>query len=636
MRIKTSILALLFSAGMALAQQQGVTVQQDDASFTLSNGIVTAKIAKRNGDIISLVYKGIETLTDKSGHAGGYWSHDASSPDQIKQITIDPASNGGERGEVSVKGISNGRRLGRPAGLAAGAEGDFPADIEIRYALGKGDSGVYTYSILHHKPEYGPGSIGEARYCAKLAATFDWIHIDDRHNKYYPNDIPGEDKYVYTANQYQNRAYGFSSAKDKIGWFIINPTVEYLSGGPTKVEFLCHRDTTAVEAPCVLNYWRSSHYGGAVLAVKEGEDYTRVVGPFMIYVNSAEDPQAMFKDARAQAEKEAGKWPYAWVQVPEYAASKRSEVSGQLVINDPLAPDAKMNGKLMVGLTANPWQMTPAAGRNGQVPQPRTIDWQTDAKNYQYWGAGDSATGKFTVSDVRPGTYVLRAFADGIMGEFAKGEIIVPEGGQPLDLGKVEWKPTRRGKQLWQVGVPNRTATEFAGGDHYWDPETKINYAKLFPNDVNFIIGKSDPAKDWYYEHIPHNIDPNARVVPFSGVQAKPGNATPYKITFDLPAAQKGKAFLRIAFCTSSTRSVAVSVNDQPSGEFANLPNDSTITRHGIQGIWFERELSFDASTLKQGTNTLTLTVPSGNVNNGVIYDVVRLEVDDTATAMAE
>jgi rhamnogalacturonan endolyase len=377
--------------------------------------------------------------------------------------------------------------------------------------------------------------------------------------------------------------------------------------------------------------------------VKEGEAYKRVVGPFMIYVNSGEDPQAMFKDARAQAEKESKKWPYAWVPVPEYAAKTRSEVSGQIVINDPLAPDAKMNGKMMVGLTAEPWQMTPppAAARAGgpppPQPQPRLIDWQTDAKNYQYWNPGDSSTGKFTVPAVRPGKYVLRAFADGIMGEFAKADIVVPEGGKPVDLGKIEWKPVRKGKQLWQVGIPNRTATEFAGGDHYWDPETKINYAKLFPEDVNFVIGKSDPAKDWYYEHIPHNVDPNARVVPFSGVQTSvPGKATPYKITFDLPQAQNGRAILRIAFCTSSARSLGVAVNDQPVGEFTGLPNDSTITRHGIQGIWFERELTFDASTLKAGTNTLTLTIPSGNVNNGVIYDVVRLEVDDSATAMAE
>jgi rhamnogalacturonan endolyase len=60
-----------------------------------------------------------------------------------------------------------------------------------------------------------------------------------------------------------------------------------------------------------------------------------------------------------------------------------------------------------------------------------------------------------------------------------------------------------------------------------------------------------------------------------------------------------------------------------------NSTADSTIVRHNIQGIWFERELPFHASMLKQGTNTLTMTIPAGSLNSGVIYDCVRLELDE-------
>jgi rhamnogalacturonan endolyase len=75
--------------------------------------------------------------------------------------------------------------------------------------------------------------------------------------------------------------------------------VEYLSGGPTKVEFQGHRDTNQVAAPCVLNYWRSSHYGGANVDVAQGEHWTKVIGPFFIYCNSGGDPQALGGCARA-------------------------------------------------------------------------------------------------------------------------------------------------------------------------------------------------------------------------------------------------------------------------------------------------------------------------------------------------
>ena len=45
----------------------------------------------------------------------------------------------------------------------------------------------------------------------------------------------------------------------------------------------------------------------------------------------------------------------------------------------------------------------------------------------------------------------------------------------------------------------------------------------------------------------------------------------------------------------------------------------------------YERELAFDASLMKKGENALKLIVPAGPVNNGVIYDYLRLELDESA-----
>ncbi len=64
-------------------------------------------------------------------------------------------------------------------------------------------------------------------------------------------------------------------------------------------------------------------------------------------------------------------------------------------------------------------------------------------------------------------------------------------------------------------------------------------------------------------------------------------------------------------------------------------PGEGVITRHPIQGLWYERDFSFDASLMKQGENTLTLTVPSGPITNGVIYDYLRLEIDENPAAGA-
>lgn len=72
MKLRTILItvSLLPMLGFAAAQPTAVTVSENDSSFTLSNGIVTARVLKSNGDIRSLQYKGIEILTDQSGHAG--------------------------------------------------------------------------------------------------------------------------------------------------------------------------------------------------------------------------------------------------------------------------------------------------------------------------------------------------------------------------------------------------------------------------------------------------------------------------------------------------------------------------------------------------------------------------------------
>jgi rhamnogalacturonan endolyase len=207
---------------------------------------------------------------------------------------------------------------------------------------------------------------------------------------------------------------------------------------------------------------------------------------------------------------------------------------------------------------------------------------------------------------------------------------------RPIDLGTLTWKPVRRGKQLWEIGVPNRTAAEFAGADTFWVPEMPLRYATRFPHDVNFAIGKSDPRRDWFFQHVPHNEDPAATSRPFFGITIA-GRATPYTISFQVAgnAAPRGRATLRVAICGGGAREIAVAVNGQPAGRIKRLLVDGAITRHSIRGLWYEREVAFDAALLKPGANTVTLTVPAGPVNNGVIYDYLRLELDESATGAA-
>jgi rhamnogalacturonan endolyase len=418
-----------------------------------------------------------------------------------------------------------------------------------------------------------------------------------------------EHKYDYSAVQFDTLAWGWSSTSKHVGLWFINPTIEYLSGGATKLELSAHRDATfgtdpnAPAPPCLLNYWRGSHYGGSSCVVVAGEHWNKAIGPFLIYCNSGSNPDEMYHDALSRSADETKAWPCDWVNGVDYPhRDQRANVSGQIVLNDGGNPTARMS-HLLVGLAAPDYT---APSRFGSM----LVDWQLDAKHYEFWARGDDE-GRFTIAAVRPGKYTLHAIATGVLGELTKTDVQI-EPGKPIDLGRLDWKPARFGRQLWDIGIPDRTAGEFLHGDHYWQWGLYNEYPKDFPNDVNFIIGKSDFHKDWNYCQCPRADRPDG---------------TTWSIEFDLPEAPHGKATLRLAFAATSARSLTVTVNDQPAGRVSSLIDTAAIRRDSIRGYWYERDVPFDASLLKRGHNLLKLTIPPGNPMSGIEYDYVRLEL---------
>jgi rhamnogalacturonan endolyase len=683
---------------------QPVTVTDDGTSFILSNGYLVATINKKTGDMTSLKVYGLETQGYVSGHHAGYWEQNPNGAARMEsKLTIDPKTNGGKRAEVSIKGWSDGKNLnsgssqpstespeseippgaqtapqaqlppgvqrnrgtnrgpapgarpnGAPAASGAPAGGRGPGllvDMEIRYSLGRGEKGIYTYAIFTHQPSYGATQIGESRYGMKLnGSVFDWLSIDSQRNMAMPTGADWdkgtdlnmkearrlttgvkagqvEHKYDYCADQFDTPAFGWSSTKQRVGIYFINPSVEFLSAGPTHFELTGHLDDGDGGDPTLLDYWRGSHYGGAILPIAAGEDWNKVVGPILIYVPTDATPAANFADAKRQAKIEAAKWPYAWVEGVDYPkAAQRATVSGQLILRDPQMPAAKLPN-LLVGL-AYPDQPPVAAQPGGRTPEQMT--WQNDAKHYEFWARG-SSNGSFSIPNVRPGTYELHAIADGVLGEYAKADITVKSGGE-VDLGKLVWVPVRYGRQLWQIGIPNRSASEFLRGDDHWHWGEYIEYARLFPNDVNFTIGQSDFRKDWFIYQVPHDELANDLL------GRGQGRATPWKINFTLAQAPASgdRAILRLAIAGAGARSIAVEVNGQDAGSVSGLVYNATINRDGVEGSWVEKDLTFDASLLHAGANTLTLTVPAGGITSGIAYDVVRLELASARLAAAQ
>jgi len=652
-----------------------VTVADSGGAWILDNGIVKATISKGNGRMTALVYHGINTMA-----GGGYWEQTPARA--TASLTIDPAKNGGERAEVSVKG--------------APGQG---IDIELRYALARGVSGIYAYAIYTHPAANGTASYGENRYITKLNHDFNWISVDSDRNMlectpqdwgagvvihakeqrilstgYYKNSV--EHKYSYNAIQYKIPAYGWSSTKDHIGVWFINPTTEYLSGGASKLELVCHFDANDNPDPIILDYWCAGHYGGgAGCNIPAGENWNKVVGPILVYCNALADPKVpsaadlatleatagnptvppawhdnattLFQDALAQAQVEKAQWPYDWVNGVDYPhKEQRGTVTGQLVLNDPQAATTKLPN-LTVGL-AHPDYSSRAGGFVLRSGNGNLVTWEHDGNYYQFWTDGTD-DGKFTISNVRPGNYTLHAFADGVLGEFAQTSITVTAG-QSLDLGKIEWKPVRDGKQIWEIGYPDRTGGKFYKGDpaNYWLWGWYVRYGDLFPNDITYTIGKSDYHKDWFFEQVPHALsdawknpaakDPLNQQFGWMKTAAPGedmwrtigrGRATTWTIKFNMDKASQGQATLRVALAgADGGGGLAVAVNGQSVGTIRTVATNA-LRYNTDKGVWREYTQAFDAALLKPGENEMQLTVPAGDLTSGVVYDYLRLELDE-------
>ena len=739
-----------------------VTLTDNGDSWTLDNGIVKATILKSNGNMTTVYYHGIDIPNARSE----YWEQTPAGTVTAK-VTIDPSTNGGQRAEVSVKGVNPGtpgvrgggggptpgagatggargpRGGGAPAAGGPGAGGALRAgagapvapsapgaggpgapgaggpfgpgaarsgvpsgagrggmDIEVRYTLERGVSGFYTYAEYTHPASYPPAGEGESRFILQMNPTFNWISVDKDRNQLmianqdqrsgvvihakeqsiildgvYKNSV--EHKYSYCAVMDKLTAWGWSSTKDHIGVYFINPSNEYIGGGPEKLDLVAHMGAT------LLDYWTSGHYaGGSGNNIPNGESWKHVAGPIFVYFNSLDDPKdpsqaeldklkatsgsgmpavpaewhdnamALWNDAVAKSKSVKAAWPYSWVDGVDYPHKDgRTTVAGQLVLDDPQAAK-KTLPHLTVGLAHPNYQGAGVGGGyqsrsgNGNI-----VTWPHDGDYYQFWVVGD-ADGRFTIPNVRPGKYTLHAFADGVLGEYAKTDITV-EAGKKIDLGKLDWMPIRYGKQLWEIGYPDRTSDKFLKGDgaNYWLWGWPLRYSGLFPNDVSYTIGRSNPAKDWFFEEVPHStttawLNPAAKDPynqRFGWVNTPPskddpwrdwgrGRATTWTVKFNMPKAPQGSAVLRIALAGADGGGLSIGVNGQEVGSIR--PVSTNALRYNTdKGVWYQYDQKFDAALLKQGANEMTFTVPAGDVTTGVVWDYVRLELNDGSKA---
>jgi rhamnogalacturonan endolyase len=295
------------------------------------------------------------------------------------------------------------------------------------------------------------------------------------------------------------------------------------------------------------------------------------------------------------------KWPYVWLKHDDYPL-ERGTVRGQVRLTD--------------GTSAKgAWALLAPPGE----------DWFACLKGYDFWSTVD-AEGRFTIPKVRPGRYNLYLIGANQFEEFRKEDVEV-KAAKETDLGELKWEPIKHGKTLWQIGVADRTPHEFKGGDNYRHYDNFLRYAKEFPEDVTFVVGKSKEKEDWNFAQ-------------WSLYSKKPV----WTIKFDVAEQAKGKATLTLGLASVHP----------PSGGRTNLQvkvngKEIDVVRLGKTGTAGYRSgssdslynvvyVTFDAGLLRQGENEITLGHAEAkpfpaerprSVPGQVMYDAIRLEVMD-------
>jgi len=593
-------MGVLTSAAPAAQPGVDVTLLEKGDCVVLDNGVLAAALSKSMASVTSLRFRGFEMLTAGYYSMDGGWSYRTPAGCRffVKSQTPDVV-------DVGM------RRVWRNEPQAF--------DIEIHYVLRRGDTGLYSYALLEHPTGYPATGVGEWRFVWKLPGDLlERICVDrqrtwtmqsprDRYERTPIKEIikltsgvragQFDCKYDFNANYSDLACWGHASNSSKIGAWIVLGSHEFFNDGPTK------QDLTAAAGINHLHFGLN-HYNGSVTTVKAGEAWSKIYGPFLLYCNYDErGANACWADARERGARDRMAWPHAWLtNQPAYPpASGRGGVAGRFRLRDPLKP-ALGGGGAWIGLAR------PPPGGN----------WQFDSMSYQHWTKTDP-DGRFEISDARPGTYTLYAFADGAVEEYSRAGVAV-DAGRTAELGDIVWEVPRRGTRIaWEIGVPDRTAKEFRNGADYFHGYLWERIPKEFSNPLDYFIGRSVASNDWNYAQARYPA-PRGGYAPHT-----------WRIHFALPEAPRGESTLTLAIASATLARIAVFVNDElrPLSEVAPaVQGGNALLREGIHAKYCVEYVAIPAGRLRAGDNIIALAlIRPKSPESHVMYDYLSLEL---------
>ncbi|KAJ7642442.1 galactose-binding domain-like protein [Mycena polygramma] len=426
--------------------------------------------------------------------------------------------------------------------------------------------------------------------------------------------------------------YGTTSDGTAIGaWWVVNQKDAFF-GGPLHIDLMV--DGIAYNK-------QSTNHGGATSPnITDGFD--RTFGPQFLYFNHGRN--ASLHDLLADAEALAD---------PSWNSAFYDEIA--LYVVGYVPSTARGSFSASIRLPPGALQPTAVLATNGVHFQNNAFD----PTAYQYWGdvvpvpvpgaGSDHQDGTIMIPRVKAGTYRLTVFAAGIFGDFVQDDVVVHAGKE--SSVEVVWTAESAGRELWRLGVPDKSAGEFRNGNErdethpnrpakyriYWGA---WDFPPQFPRGVNFTIGESKEGVDWNYIHWsqfgPTYID-NRTITEFNNWQINfdlaeaPSAASVATFTIQLAAAKTTAGNTDDITGKDPTFPISTYVNDEAApltwviqaNESSSCGQRSAISCHLIS-----RKFEFPGTWLNQGSNKFNISLPF-NAPVYVQYDALRLELSE-------
>lgn len=593
-----------------------VSYSETASQVTLTNGVLTAVIEKASGSIVSLKKGGTETVS-QAGKTKIYFDWTSSAGfETMNGCVFSVKSQSSDIVDLSFKRVYNS------------ASHLTPADIDIHYVLKTGDNGLYTYSIANHPASYPALDLGSWRmvwwighdgtdYLANYIAVDSlrqW-EMPKRTDTYNATAIAEiiqmtsgartgdyDGKYEYSKETWTLDAYGHTSATNNIGLWVVQGGFEYYNGGPTSQDL---NSAAGIIHVCM----NGLHYNSPNFTIAGGETWSKVWGPYLLYITDKSGVAANWADAKARAVNEKAQWPYSWLaNTPEYPLTAgRGSVTGTFALKDS-QKSALTSAGFWIGVT----QLSNAGN-----------DWQFEGRNYQYW-AKVNADGTFSIPAVRPGTYSLFAFGDGAVGEYRLDNVTVTAGSN-TNVGALVRTIDRSGYEIaWEIGTPDRSAKEFKfGGKEYANGFIYNQFVNTFANPLEYNVAEKNWATAFPYAH--------SKMVQTDGTTLA---GWEWNLNFNLDTVPpSGNARLTIAYAGSDYAQQWIRVNSATKTFAAYYPpiaGGNALQRQSNHAKYCSKEISIPVANLKKGANVITLVMPSNSgMTSHHMYDYLSLEMPE-------